>query len=118
VLDSGQYARATVDGQTSVGCRCRVTSRRESNPQDYRKISKRGRGFSINQVQNGGTDSLRTVALSTRFVLSAPKTATLCKLSLIGMAGGRPRGFTSGVRMNMTTIAFIPKASPGLQRDR
>jgi hypothetical protein len=51
--------------------------------------------------------------------LSAPKTATSCELSLIGMASGSPAdNLTSDVRMNMTTIAFIPKALRRLKRDR
>jgi hypothetical protein len=68
-----------------------------------------GRGFSINQVQNGGADSLWMVDLSAQFVLSAPTTATPCKLALIEMASDCPAGsFTSRVRTNMTAIAFIP----------
>jgi hypothetical protein len=62
-----------------------------------------GRGFSINQVQNGAADRLWMVDLS------APTTATPCKLALIEMASDCSAGsFTSGVRTNMTTIAFIP----------
>jgi hypothetical protein len=34
-----------------------------------------GRGFSINQVQNGGTDSLWMIDLSMQFVLSALRMA-------------------------------------------
>jgi hypothetical protein len=62
-----------------------------------------GRGFSINQVQNGGADSLWMVDLS------APTTAASCKLALVEMASDCPAdSFTSRVRTNMTTIGFIP----------
>src|SRR4029453_6721909 len=68
-----------------------------------------GRGFSINQVQNGADDPLRTVDLSVRFVLSAPTTAVSCKLALIEIASDCPAGsFTSRARTNITTVAFIP----------
>ena len=68
-----------------------------------------GRGFSINQVQNGAADPLWMVDLSARFVLSAPTTPTLCKLAFIETASDCPAGsFTSRVRTNMTTVAFIP----------
>jgi hypothetical protein len=79
-----------------------------------------GRGFSMNQVQNGGADSLWFgVHLSARFVLSAPKTATPCERPLIGTANGRPVGsFTSRFRTTLTTIAFMPATSLRLQRDR
>src|SRR5882724_8688900 len=68
-----------------------------------------GRGFSINQVQNGADELSWMVDLSVRFVLSASTTATPCKLALIEMASDCPAGsFTSRVRTNMTTVAFIP----------
>ena len=68
-----------------------------------------GRGFSINQVQNGGADPLWRVDLSASFVLPAPTTATPCKLAPIEMAGDCSAGsFPSRVRTNMTTITFIP----------
>ena len=67
-----------------------------------------GRGFSMNHVQNGA-DPLWMGDLSAPFVLSAPTTATPCKLAPIEMAGDCSAGiFTSRVRTNMTTIAFIP----------
>src|ERR1043166_5704316 len=89
------------------------------NPQDYRKIAEWGRGFSMNQVQNGSTDSFCIVDLSARFVLSAPKTVTPCDLSLIRTASGSPAdSLMSCVRTNLTTIAFIHTTSRGLRRER
>src|SRR4029453_2561275 len=76
-----------------------------------------GRGFSINQVQNGGADPLWMVDLSVRFVLSASTTPTPCKLALIEMASDCPAGsFTSRVRTSMTTIAFIPNRRQDFSR--
>jgi hypothetical protein len=50
--------------------------------------------------------------------LSAPELVTLSERSLLGMINSCPvGGFTSVVRAKMTMIAFIPTASPGLQRD-
>jgi hypothetical protein len=60
-----------------------------------------GRGFSINQVQNGGAGSLTLVDLSARFVLSAPGRRPISKC-------------TSLVLTNMTTISLIPKPRPDL----
>jgi hypothetical protein len=77
-----------------------------------------GRGFSMNQVQNGGTESFWMVDFSARFILSAPKTVTPCDLSLIGTGSSSPAdGFVSCVRTNLTTIAFIPTTSRGLRRE-
>ena len=68
-------------------------------------LEERGRGFSINQVQNGGADSLSIVDLSARFVLSS--------------FGSRPTDrCTSRVLTNMTTMSFIPKTSRGFRRSR
>src|SRR5882724_5561841 len=76
-----------------------------------------GRGFSINQVQNGAADSVWMVDLSARFVLSASTTATACKLALIEMASDCPAGsFTSRIRTNVTTIAFIPNRRQDFSR--
>jgi hypothetical protein len=69
-------------------------------------LEERGRGFSINQVQNGGAGILDW---SARFFVSAPETGLSRESPLIGTAVGCPAGsFTSRVRTNMTTIAFIP----------
>src|SRR4030095_3277180 len=68
-----------------------------------------GRGFSINTVQNGAADPSWMVDLSAPFVLSAPTTATPCKLAPLEMASDCSAGsFMSRVRTRMTTIAFIP----------
>jgi hypothetical protein len=72
----------------------------------------------MNQVQNGGIDS-SWVELSARFVLSAPEISTAPEFPLIGPVSGCPAGsFTEDVGTNITTLAFIPKASPGLHHDR
>jgi hypothetical protein len=66
-------------------------------------VEERGRGFSINQVQNGATESLSIIDLSAPFAPSAP--------------GGCPAGgFTFRVLTSMTTISFTHKASRGLGR--
>jgi hypothetical protein len=72
----------------------------------------------MNQVQNGGIDSF-WIELSARFVLSAPETSTASEFPPIGSASGCPAGsFTEDVGKNLTTLAFIPKASPGLHYGR
>ena len=77
-------------------------------------LEERGRGFSMNQVQNGGTHSL-WFGLG----LSAPEMTTGCEFPLIMTGSGSPVGsFTSRVRTSLTTIAFMPITSPRLQRDR
>ena len=83
-------------------------------------LEERGRGFSINQVQNGSTHSLWFgLGLSARFVLSAPEMTTGCEFPLIMTGRGSPVGnFTSRVRTTLTTIAFMPTTSPRLKRDR
>jgi hypothetical protein len=76
-------------------------------------FAERGRGFSINQVQNGGTDSLCVVDLSARFALSVPKMATARECPLIQTGSDCPVvGFTSDLRANMNMIAFIPQRRP------
>ena len=77
-------------------------------------LEERGRGFSMNQVQNGGTHSLWFGP-----GLSAPEMTTACEFPLIMTGRGSPVGnFTSRVRTTLTTIAFMPTTSPRLKRDR
>jgi hypothetical protein len=117
--ECNDFARHHVTPNECSARRKRFTLRR-LNSQDYRKdFDGWGRGFSINQVQNGDTDPLWMVDLSARFVLSAPKTPTLSEPLLIGTASGSPAGsFMLRVRTTMTTIAFIPTGSSGLAHDR
>jgi hypothetical protein len=77
-----------------------------------------GRGFSTNQVQNAGADSLWILDSSARFVLSAPAGATSCELRPIVMTSDCPGArSTSRARTNMITVFCMRKRHPDFARN-